>query len=396
MVIKRSLYPIIQAHILQKEITIIAGPRQAGKTYLIKQLQADLDNQGIKTLYFNLDFDDQKKYFVSQNALLKKLKLEFGTSSGTVFIDEIQRKTDAGIFLKGLYDRQTPYKFVVSGSGSLELKEKIHESLAGRKQIFYLSTLTFKEFLNCKTEYKYEGKIKDFFATESEAALSFLNEYLAFGGYPRVVLTDTAAAKLEIIKDIYQSYIERDITLLLNLEKTEQLSQLLRLLADQNGNLINYSSLGQTVGLSVPTVKNYLWYLEKTFIIDRLPPFTHRTGREISKSPVVYFSDIGMRNFINNTFEEPLRDSDLGLKYQTLLVHVLKENVNKDNSQLFYWRTKDGAEVDFVRQSGQNVEPIEAKFNWTNNPPVSLVNFSKKYQAQKGLVVTKNNLFELF
>src|SRR3989344_4067836 len=142
--IKRQIMMELEKHLATKEITLIVGPRQAGKTTLLLLLKESLEKRGAKTLLFNMDIENDQRHFINQEALVSKIKLEFGSDSGTVFIDEIQRKADAGLFLKGLYDMRLPYKFVVTGSGSLELKEKIHESLAGRKLIFELGTLTFE------------------------------------------------------------------------------------------------------------------------------------------------------------------------------------------------------------------------------------------------------------
>lgn len=194
-IIKRKLFNELKDHLKEKEISLIVGPRQAGKTTLMRSLKEFLDLQNERTVFLNLDFEPDKKYFVSQEALIKKIELEFGKEKGFVFIDEIQRKENAGLFLKGIYDLNLPYKFIVSGSGSLELKEKIHESLAGRKKIFELGTVSFDEFVNFKTDYKYENKLADFFALEKEKTLSFLTEYLNFGGYPRVILEPRFAEK---------------------------------------------------------------------------------------------------------------------------------------------------------------------------------------------------------
>ena len=148
--IRRSLLKQLQKHLLSPEITLIVGPRQAGKTTLMEILRDDLRKKGAKTLFLNLDFNADLPFFDSQEKLLQRITYEMGQEKGYVFIDEIQRKEDAGLFLKGLYDRKLPYKFIVSGSGSLELKEKIHESLPGRKRLFELSTLSFEEFVNYK------------------------------------------------------------------------------------------------------------------------------------------------------------------------------------------------------------------------------------------------------
>ena len=118
--IKRSIYPLLLHHLSKKEISLITGPRQSGKTTLMLWLKADLDQKGEPTLFLNFDVEWDRPHLESQAALIRKLELELGKKGGFVFIDEIQRKEDAGLFLKGLYDLKLPYKFVVSGSGSLE------------------------------------------------------------------------------------------------------------------------------------------------------------------------------------------------------------------------------------------------------------------------------------
>src|SRR3989344_8832417 len=146
MRIKRRLFEDLKSHLTSKEISIIVGPRQAGKTTLMKELLGQVGQTGGKTIFLNLDYEADKAYVETQDTLINKLRLEFGGDFGYVFIDEIQRKKNAGLFLKGIYDLDLPYKLIVSGSGSLELKESIHESLAGRKRIFALPTVDFFEF----------------------------------------------------------------------------------------------------------------------------------------------------------------------------------------------------------------------------------------------------------
>ena len=133
--IERTIYNDLEKHLDKKEISLITGPRQSGKTTLMDLLRKELIKRGESTLYLNLDIEWDRVHFESQTALVKKLELEFGNKKGYVFIDEIQRKEDAGLFFKGIYDLKLQHKFIVSGSGSLELKEKIHESLAGRKRL---------------------------------------------------------------------------------------------------------------------------------------------------------------------------------------------------------------------------------------------------------------------
>ena len=133
-IINRSLYPDLINHLDKKEISVIVGPRQAGKTTLMMEIEKYIKEKGGNCLFYNLDVERFSSYFLSQESLLSKIQLEFGKSKGVVFIDEIQRKSNAGLFLKGLYDMNLPYKFIVSDSGSLELKENIYGML--KKHLF--------------------------------------------------------------------------------------------------------------------------------------------------------------------------------------------------------------------------------------------------------------------
>lgn len=206
-----------------------------------------------------------------------------------MFIDEIQRKENAGLFLKGIYDTNLPYKFIISGSGSLELKEKIHGSLVGRKRILELSTVSFMEFINYRTAYKYENRLDDFFKVENEKVKVLLNEYFRFGGYPRIIIADSIKEKKKEMDEIYQSYIEKDISYLLNIQKTEKISSPVKLLSAKIGRIINYSEISNILCLSVETVKKYLWYLEKTFIIKRITPFYKMQEKRLPNPRFIIF-----------------------------------------------------------------------------------------------------------
>ena len=223
--IQRRLMTALKDHLGHPEITMLVGPRQSGKTTILKRLEAGLRAGGQKTLWLNLDFEDDFHHVSSQGALLQKIHLELGKDGGVVFIDEIQRKENAGLFLKGLYDQDLPWKFIVSGSGSIELKEKISESLAGRKRMFELSTVSFGEFVDFKTGYRYTDKLREFFRTEPAKTDQLFREYLMYGGYPRVILAGTHQEKLATINEIYRSFLEKDIVYLLRVEKSDQLQQ---------------------------------------------------------------------------------------------------------------------------------------------------------------------------
>jgi len=388
-VIKRSIFNDILAHLDKKEMSLIIGPRQSGKTTIMFMLKDFLEKEGKKCVYLNLDVETDRVHFESQEALLSKISLEVGKEKSFIFIDEIQRKENAGLFLKGLYDMNLPYKFIISGSGSVELKEKIHESLAGRKRLFELSTLSFEEFVNYKTDYKYEDKLQDFYKIEPTKTTLYLYEYLNFGGYPRVVLEETVLEKTKIISELYQSYIEKDIAYLLNVQKTDDFTKLVRIISSQVGELINIAELSSTLGISLATVKNYLWYLEKTYIVHKITPYFKNVRKEITKSPVLYFYDLGLRNYVNGSFGNLSNPADIGFLFQNFVANELKLKFEQTATGLHFWRTTDKAEVDFVVVIGDKLFPIEVKFKDIKSAEISksLHSFISKYNPKSVIVV---------
>jgi len=389
--IKRKLYKDLKEHLSKKEISLIIGPRQAGKTTLMMMLKEYLTKNNEPNLFFIFYIGNDLFYFQSQAKLLKKIELELGNKRGFIFIDEIQRKENAGLFLKGLFDMDLPYKFIVSGSGSLELKEKIHESLAGRKRVFELNTLSFEEFVNYKTNEKYKGKLNDYFKIESENVIALLEEYLSFGGYPRVVLENKIIEKRKYINEIYSSYIEKDISFLLNVQRVDAYEMLIKVLAGQIGRLVNHSEISNTIGISAVTLKNYLWYSEKTFITRRITPFFTNLRKEITKSPVYYFFDTGLRNFILNVFNtESINYENFGYVFENFVLSLLLEKIKDTSSKVNYWRTKDKSEVDFVINTGSRIIPFEVKYKNNKKIPIgrSLHNFIAKYDPEDAFIIT--------
>ncbi len=387
--IKRVIFPLVEKHLSNTEITLIIGARQVGKTYLMEMLKNSLEKQGKKTLFLNLDIDSDLQFFTSQSILLNKIKLHLGEQKGYVFIDEIQRKENAGLFLKGLFDRHLPYKFIVSGSGSIELKEKIHESLSGRKRMFELTPLTFTEFVNFKTNYQFENSFQSFFKVEKTKALEFLEEYMNFGGYPKVVLAGTLEEKRAVMGEIYQSYIERDIKDLLKLEKTEAFTNLIKILASQMGGLVNVSELSSTVGVAMQTIQNYLWYLEKTYIVKRVTPYFRNVRKEITKAPLYYFYDNGLRNYILGLFGVPIITLLSGHLFENFIFNRLRELITYSSTTLHFWRTRDNAEVDFVVQTGTQLIPVEVKYTKLKKPEISrsMRSFLNEYKPKKAYIV---------
>lgn len=339
--------------------------------------------------FFNLDIERDGRLFHSQENFVRHLAALTGEQQAYIFIDEIQRLENAGLFLKGLYDRSLPYKLVVTGSGSLELKEKISESLVGRKRNFFLPTVSMAEWAAYATDYRFDDRLPQLLDTDSTLSERLLEDYLTFGGYPRVCLAGTEKEKNRLLADIYQSYIERDISNLLRLEKTSAFVTLLQLIANRTGQLINYQDLSRLTGLSAPTLKDYLWYSEKTYVINAISPFFRNKDKEIVKSPQYYFQDIGLRNYLRGIFHDI---ADRGMRFQHLIFQLLTEQIKDSIARIHYWRTKSQAEVDFVINYGHRLLPVEVKAGQLKKPAVSrsFRSFIEKYEPPEAWIVNRS------
>ncbi len=389
--IRRSILPALEAHLLAPEMTLLVGPRQVGKTTLIKMLLQGVQSKGHRTVFFNLDIEEDMHWFDSQRQLLDRLDFLVGKSDKTVYvaIDEIQRKMDAGRFMKGLYDMGLPYKFILSGSGSIELKEQIAESMMGRKREFSITPVSFAEFVDYRTDYAFTGRLAQWGQMEPARVSGLLSEYLNYGGYPKVVVAQGQEEKRQVMREIYTSYVDRDISELLRLARPDVFRQMLAMLASQSGQLLNLTMLGSQLGISAPTLKNYLYYAEKTYSIALAQPFFRNAQKEIVKAPTPYFVDLGLRNLVLNKWGN-LRDaSDLGFVFQNMVYHILCQRY--PTTPVRFWRTVDKAEVDFVvvDEVQGEIFPVEVKYAALHRPEItrSLRSFIEKYHPKEAWVV---------
>lgn len=389
MLIKRNLLPLLQKHLPQPEITLLTGPRQSGKTTLLHLLREQLAGEGKLTLFFNLDIEKDAEFFESQEKLIRRIRAAVGEQRAYVFIDEIQRKENASLFLKGLYDSRLPYKFIVSGSGSLELKEKIKESLVGRKRIFELGPVDIEEFIAYRTGYQYEERLGDWVRLAPAELEQLLLEYLNFGGYPRVILEDNYDEKTAVLEEILGSYLDRDIRILLQLEKSQAFSLMLRLVAGRIGTVTNYSGLASETALAQQTLKKYLWYAEKTFVLRPVTPFFRNPMKELVKAPEYYFVDLGMRNHSLRRAGTFRHLPEMGAVFENFVFHLLHNRHATVVNPVKYWRTKDKAEVDFIVEKGLRPLPVEAKCQTLKKPTISrsMRSFINAYTPEEAWVV---------
>ncbi|MFH1379893.1 MAG: ATP-binding protein [bacterium] len=339
--IKRTVLPWLE----REEIIVITGARQAGKSVFLYQLIYDyILKKSNNVYYFNLDIKNSIKFFEKPDNIINLVNK---TKRKTyIIIDEVQRLKEPGLFLKGIYDLHLPVKIIVSGSSSLELKSKIHEPLTGRKILFHLNPFNLEEISRALYPH---NDIKD-----------VVEHYVVYGGYPAIVLAKKRHIKLRLLKELFESYLDKDVKSYLHVENETAFSNLIKILASQAGNLINKDELSQTLGIHKNTLDNYLYYLEETFILDLVKPFYKNPRKELLKNPKVYFQDLGLRNYAIGSFNPIEYRPDKGSIFENMVYLCLREK-DGNPQPVNYWRTKTGAEVDFIIMDGLNPIPYEAK-----------------------------------
>lgn len=346
MSIIRDLTLKLQNYLLEEDILLIIGARQVGKTTVLHQLMDILRSQGQISYFLNLEDPDYLSLLnQSPKNLLKIFPFELNKLN-FLFIDEIQYLNNPSNFLKYIFDEyKGRIKIIASGSSAFYLDRKFKDSLAGRKRIFCLYTLSFREFLRFKQDEKLSRKdFVNISLSEKEKIILYYQEYLNYGGYPRVVLVPQEEKK-EILREIAYSYIKKDIYEA-NIRQDEVFYKLFKILAVQIGSLINSSEIASTLGVSKTAIDNYLYVMQKSFHIGLIKPFFKNIRKELTKMPKIYFLDLGLRNFFKGDFNLFHLREDKGFLLENAVFRQLLEKYDKDDIR--FWRTIQKKEIDFV------------------------------------------------
>lgn len=325
--------------------------RRTGKTTLVKQLLSDIP--GENKIYLDLERIDNREIFSEKNydAVLYTLQ-QRGLDTrkkAYVALDEIQLGPNIPSVLKYLYDNYN-IKFIVTGSSSYYLKNLFTESLAGRKKVFELYPLDFGEMLTFKeVPHLPEADFlnKQFNAAEYERLKGCYEEYIEYGGFPEVVLAKRSGEKKDIISDIISSYINIDVKTLADFHHQEGLYKLMKMLAARSSTRIEYSKLSRLSGISRITLQNYVEFLEKTYLIERVPVLAKNPDREIVKARKLYFCDNGIMNALESVAS--------GVKFENALFTQLHHK-----GGLSYYALKSGREIDFILDKGAALEIKES------------------------------------
>jgi hypothetical protein len=242
-----------------------------------------------------------------------------------VFIDEVQYLENPSNFIKYLVDEyKGRIKLIVSGSSSFYLDKKFKDSLVGRKILLTMLPLSFKEFFF----FKNKEEINDSLSSKEKIRHSYL-EYLIFGGYPKVVLSETREEKIEALRELAYSYIKKDI-FESGIKQDEVFYKLLKILASQIGELVNSSELANTLDVSKTSINDYVLIMQKSFHLILISPFFKNIRKETTKMPKVYFLDNGLRNFFINNFKGYLERDDNSQLLENGFLRELLNNYNKD------------------------------------------------------------------
>lgn len=337
------------------KVLVMYGPRRVGKTSLIKKFLETYEGKVYAGAGEDMPLRD---LFRSQNI---SMITDAFSGYDIVFIDEAQKITDVGTALKIIVDHIPGVKVIASGSSSFELSARLGEPLTGRNRSMLLFPLSMLE-------------IKEQFGPMN--ILQNLESYLIFGTYPEVMTADNNNNRKEYLINLRDSFLFRDILELENIKSSDKLSDLLRLLAFQIGHEVSANELGTQLGMSKNTVEKYLDLLEKSFVIRKVRGFSRNLRKEITKNSRYYFLDNGIRNAVINNFNPVNSRDDIGMLWENFLFieRMKKLNYQALYSNVYFWRTYDGKEIDLVEERDGKLSGYEFKWSGKKTKPVKLWN----------------------
>jgi predicted AAA+ superfamily ATPase len=365
----RTLQTEIEKRIGSGKAIIVTGPRQVGKTTLMKTIFGS-------SPYLFLNGDDPSTREMLNEASTERIRAILGSHT-RVFIDEAQRIPDIGLTMKIITDQFPQVQLFASGSSSFDLANQLNEPLTGRKWEYELFPISWEEFE------QHNGYFE---------AYQKLENQLLFGFYPDVLMSP--GDEIPVLRNLVNSYLYRDLLIYGGIKKTDALDKLVRALAFQVGSEVNFSELSQLTGLDAKTVSRYIDILEKGYVIIRLSSFSRNLRNEIKKNDKIYFYDNGVRNMITGNFDSFGLRNDKGALWENFLVSErIKQMAYKSSlARAYFWRTKQQQEVDWVEDSGGNIAGYEFKWDARGKNRFPLT-FTKNYNA-KTKTIDKNNFRE--
>lgn len=373
MLVSRIIATEIDRYLFQGKAIILFGPRQVGKTTILKRL---LEERREEVLLINCDEADVRELLT--NTTSTRLRVIIGNHR-IVVIDEAQRVPDVGITLKLFTDQIEQVQVIATGSSALELAAKTHESLTGRKYEFMLFPLSFSEMV------KHQG-----FLDEKR----LIPHRMVFGYYPEIVTHPGEEKKL--LKLLANSYLYKDLLALGKINKPMLLEKIVRALALQLGSEVSFHEVGQLVGADNQTVERYVDLLEKAFVVFRLPAYNRNVRNEIKKGKKIYFYDNGIRNAIIGDFNVLEKRTDQGALWENFLISERWKYVTYQeiDTQRYFWRTTQQQEIDYLEERDRRLFAYEFKWSVKSKPKFPRA-FTKNYPEAETQLITPDN-FNMF
>lgn len=388
---KRHLDIKISRHFKKyQQVLILLGSRQVGKTTIVKKIFPAGD-------YFLVDNEPVRKILATYD--IETYKTLINENAQEIIIDEIHLLENPGRAIKIIYDQLENVRIIITGSSSFHIKNKTGESLAGRKIDYNIYPLTFSEYLNQKgvepdLNFNIFEKITDDKKYDQKDRLykfdmkSILDNVLIYGQYPHLIKNPNDEKYLLNFTD---SLIFKDILELNLIEDKKLAKDLLKLLSFQIGNLVNYSELSNSLKADQRTIKRYIEIFEQSFILFRLYPYSKNKRDEISKAAKIFFYDTGVRNALIGDFSGLESRTDKGALFENFIVsELIKQDSYLDkNSKFYYWRTKQGSEIDVVLEKGNELIGVEIKYK---RKAINKA-FKNRYAKAKVRLVTAANFY---
>ena len=371
--ITRGLQARIENRLFNGKAIILIGARQVGKSTLFKQI---IDKRSEPLLSLNCDEPEVKEMLANINT--PELKMLIGNNK-LVVIDEAQRVPDIGLTLKRITDNFPGVQLMVTGSSSFELRNKLNESLTGRKYEYHLYPISTSELLNS------QGLL---------AVRQSLEARLVYGSYPDII--NHADEAKELLMNIADSYLYKDVLALEDIRKPALLEKLLVALALQVGSEVSYNEIAQTIGTDSKTVEKYIDLLEKCFIVFRLSAFNRNVRTELKKSKKVYFYDNGIRNAVIQNFSPLALRGDTGALWENFIISErIKSNQYAGHyAKSYFWRTTRQQEIDYIEEADGEFTLFEMKWNPKKVKTGFPDSFLQNYPIKKAVVLTPENYLE--
>lgn len=369
--ISRILSEKLRQKLFKQKAIILLGPRQVGKTTLLKNLAFEPD----EILWMNADELDIQQLFSGVSS--SSIKMLMGKKKILV-LDEAQRIENIGLKLKLITDNLPDIQVIATGSSSFDLANRINEPLTGRKWEYNLFPFSYQEMVN------HHGILEE---------NRLLAHRLVYGYYPEVVANP--GEEEERLKLISHSYLYKDVLLWERIHKSDKLVRLLQALAFQIGSQVSYNELGSICGMDAKTIEKYINLLEQAYVVFRLPSFSRNLRNELKSSRKIYFYDNGIRNAVINNFNPVGLRNDIGFLWENYLVSERqKYNAYQQlHKNSFFWRTVNQQELDLIEEFGGEIHAYE--FKWNTKKKVKLTKtFQNAYPEASFQVITPENVHE--